>query len=73
MLSGRIVELGFAPSVLKTPRHEYTQALLAAEPSARIPRGHLAVVPDEVRHRTDWGPLREVAPGHAVAEIGGAA
>lgn len=69
MLNGRIVELGFAPSVLKTPRHEYTRALLAAEPSASVPRGHLAVVPDAVRQRTNWGPLREVAPGHAVADL----
>jgi ABC-type dipeptide/oligopeptide/nickel transport system ATPase component len=67
MLGGRIVELGFAPQVLGEPRHEYTRALLAAEPSASVPRGALAVVPDEVRMRRDWGPLREVAPGHAVA------
>ena len=67
MLGGRIVELGFAPQVLRQPRHEYTQALLAAEPSASVARGALAVVPDEVRMRRDWGPLREVAPGHAVA------
>lgn len=67
MLGGQIVELGFAPSVLQAPRHEYTRALLAAEPSAGVARGQLAVVPDEVRTRRDWGPLREVAPGHAVA------
>ncbi|MFT4214918.1 MAG: ABC transporter ATP-binding protein [Microbacterium sp.] len=67
MLGGQIVELGFAPDVLRAPRHEYTQALLAAEPSGAVVRGHLAVVPDAVRSRRDWGPLREVAPGHAVA------
>ncbi|MDQ1129914.1 ABC transporter ATP-binding protein [Microbacterium sp. SORGH_AS_0888] len=68
MLAGQIVELGFAPAVLRTPRHGYTRALLAAEPSAAVARGHLALVPDDVRARRDWGPLREVAPGHAVAD-----
>ena len=67
MLGGQIVELGFAPEVLSNPRHEYTRALLAAEPSASVPRGALAVVPDAVRMRRNWGPLREVSPGHAVA------
>ncbi len=67
MLGGQIVELGFASAVLRSPQHEYTRALLAAEPSAAVPRGRLAVVPDAVRTRRDWGPLREVAPGHAVA------
>lgn len=68
MLGGQIVELGFAPDVLQSPRHEYTRALLAAEPSAGVPRGGLAVVPDSVRMRRDWGVLHEVAPGHAVAD-----
>ncbi|MCK2023116.1 ABC transporter ATP-binding protein [Microbacterium sp. kSW2-24] len=68
MLGGQIVELGYAPDVLRAPRHEYTRALLAAEPSAGVPRGGLAVVPDSVRMRRDWGTLHEVAPGHAVAD-----
>ncbi|MCM3697164.1 MULTISPECIES: ABC transporter ATP-binding protein [Microbacterium] len=67
MLGGRIVELGYAPEVLRNPQHPYTQALMAAEPSAAVARGSLAVVPEDVRTRRDWGPLREVAPGHAVA------
>lgn len=67
MLGGQIVELGFAPALLGSPRHDYTRALLAAEPSAGVPRGQLAVVPEAVRSRRDWGPLLEVAPGHAVA------
>jgi ABC-type dipeptide/oligopeptide/nickel transport system ATPase component len=68
MLGGRIVELGFATQVLRDPAHPYTQALLAAEPSAGVPRGQLAVVPDDIRRRRDWGPLIGIAPGHAVAE-----
>jgi ABC-type dipeptide/oligopeptide/nickel transport system ATPase component len=67
MLGGRIVELGLASQVLTSPGHEYTRALLAAEPSAGVPRGQLAVVPDAIRMRRDWGPLVDVAPGHAVA------
>lgn len=68
MLGGRVVELGHAADVLGDPRHRYTRALIAAEPSASVARGELAIVPDEVRMRRDWGPLREVAPGHAVAD-----
>jgi ABC-type dipeptide/oligopeptide/nickel transport system ATPase component len=67
MLGGRIVELGYAGQVLAAARHPYTQALIAAEPSARIPRGHLATVPDSIRNARDWGELVEVVPGHAVA------
>lgn len=70
MLGGRIVELGFARQVLREPAHEYTRALLAAEPSADVPRGELAVVAEEIRSRRDWGALHEVAPGHAVARPG---
>jgi ABC-type dipeptide/oligopeptide/nickel transport system ATPase component len=69
MLGGRIVELGFAHQVLRNPRHPYTQALLAAEPSADVARGNLAVVPDGVRTERNWGPLLEVEPGHAVASL----
>jgi ABC-type dipeptide/oligopeptide/nickel transport system ATPase component len=69
MLGGRIVELGFATQVLHDARHPYTRALIAAEPSASVARGQLAVVPDEIRTARNWGPLRDVAPGHAVATL----
>jgi len=69
MLGGRIVELGFAHQVLRNPKHPYTRALLAAEPSADVARGSLAVVPDKVRTQRNWGPLLEVEPGHAVASL----
>jgi ABC-type dipeptide/oligopeptide/nickel transport system ATPase component len=67
MLGGRVVELGYAGPVLASPRHPYTQALIAAEPSSAVPRGQLAVVPDDIRTARDWGQLVDVAPGHAVA------
>jgi ABC-type dipeptide/oligopeptide/nickel transport system ATPase component len=67
MLRGRIVELGFAWQVFGNPLHPYTQALIAAEPSARVPRGQLAVVSDAIRSRRDWGALAEFEPGHAAA------
>lgn len=69
MLGGRVVELGFAHQVLHAPLHPYTRALLAAEPSAGVARGHLAVVPDEIRNERNWGPLIEIEPGHAVAHL----
>ena len=36
MYLGRIVERGTVDEVLRTPRHPYTQALLAAVPSPRL-------------------------------------
>ncbi|MCU1523665.1 MAG: Peptide/nickel transport system ATP-binding protein [Microbacteriaceae bacterium] len=68
MLSGRIVELGFASQVLHNAHHPYTRALIAAEPSAAVARGHLAVVPDEVRSQRYWSELIPVEPGHGVAK-----
>ncbi|WP_432826412.1 ABC transporter ATP-binding protein [Dactylosporangium sp. CA-092794] len=73
MLGGRVVELGYAQQVLTAAGHPYTRALIAAEPSARTPRGQLAVVPDAIRYARDWGELVDVAPGHAVALRHGAA
>jgi ABC-type dipeptide/oligopeptide/nickel transport system ATPase component len=67
MLGGQVVELGYAGPVLASPRHPYTQALIAAEPSRAVPRGQLAVVPDDIRTARDWGKLVDVTPGHAVA------
>ncbi|MCW2938911.1 MAG: Peptide/nickel transport system ATP-binding protein [Actinomycetia bacterium] len=67
MLGGRLVELGYANQVLGRACHPYTRALIAAEPSGQVPRGQLAVVPDSIRGRQDWGQLVEVSPGHAAA------
>lgn len=70
MLNGSIVESGPALAVLTDPQHEYTRLLLAAEPSAAVARGKLAVVPPRLRTLT-WGPLSEVLPGHWIAAATG--
>ena len=46
MYAGRIVEEGPAKEVLGTPRHPYTQGLLAASP--RLERGKLTPIPGSV-------------------------
>lgn len=71
MLRGRLVERGSAQAVLRDPRHPYTCALIAAEPSADVPRGQLAVVPQSVREERRWSDLAEVAAGHFVARAEG--
>jgi ABC-type dipeptide/oligopeptide/nickel transport system ATPase component len=71
MLGGRVVELGYAQQILRSARHPYTQALIAAEPSGQVRRGHLAVVPESIRTARDWGELVDVSPGHAIALRGG--
>ena len=67
MHRGRIVELGPRQEVLGSPRHPYTEALLAAVPTpdpTRV-RGHVAPLDVAAMPR---GPLAEVAPGHFVAQ-----
>ena len=39
MPPGRVVESGDASEILKTPRHPYTQQLVAADPGVRVRRG----------------------------------
>jgi len=48
MYAGRIVERGPAQDVIASPRHPYTQGLLAAVPRAGARRGHLASIPGSV-------------------------
>ena len=66
MRQGKIVEMGQRRSVLNTPRHPYTSALLAAVPKpdpaavrSKLPKLELMDLPA--------GPLRQVVPGHWVA------
>ena len=48
MYAGRAVEQGTAEQIFGQPRHPYTQALLAAVPSARLRGGRLATIPGRV-------------------------
>jgi oligopeptide/dipeptide ABC transporter ATP-binding protein len=54
MYAGRIVEEGSAAQVLATPRHPYTQGLLAASP--RLERGKLTPIPGSVPQLTALPP-----------------
>jgi glutathione transport system ATP-binding protein len=76
MYLGQIVEIGSRRQVFETPRHPYTQKLIAAVP---VPDPHRRVhrplvtgeIPSAIR-RVDDPPclvrLVEVAPGHLVAD-----
>src|ERR1700726_1106185 len=54
MYAGRIVEQGAAAQVLATPKHPYTQGLLAASP--RLERGKLTPIPGSVPQLTALPP-----------------
>lgn len=55
MYAGQIVESGPVPVVLKTPRHPYTQGLLAAVPRLDAPKdAPLADISGTVPPPTDW-------------------
>lgn len=72
MYGGRLVEIADSDELYDNPQHPYTQALLSAIP---IPD------PNAVRERIEWrpavsaadrgeaSPLREVSPGHFVADF----
>jgi len=54
MYAGRIVEQGRVGDVLRTPRHPYTQGLIAASPT--LERGKLSPIPGIVPQLTDLPP-----------------
>ena len=55
MYAGEIVERGTVPGILRSPRHPYTQGLIAAVPRLDAPKdAPLADIPGTVPPPTDW-------------------
>ena len=55
MYAGEIVEKGTVPGILQSPRHPYTQGLVAAVPRLDAPKdAPLADIPGTVPPPTDW-------------------
>jgi oligopeptide/dipeptide ABC transporter ATP-binding protein len=55
MYAGRIVEMGPSPSVLSSPKHPFTRALLASVPAALGGRGELPRAPAAASPAADRG------------------
>jgi dipeptide transport system ATP-binding protein len=53
MYAGQQVETGPVPSIFETPRHPYTQALLAALPEHNVDRPRLQAIPGVVPGQHD--------------------
>jgi len=60
MYAGRIIEEGPAETVLRSPKHPYTQGLLAASPT--LGRGKLTPIPGSVPQLTALPPGCAFAP-----------
>ncbi len=70
MYAGNIVEIAPVKALFAAPRHPYTQRLIASVPSIRE-RKPLIVTEErtpDLRKPRPTPPLREVGPGHFVAE-----
>jgi len=53
MYAGQVVESGAVPQIFETPRHPYTQALLAALPECNIGQARLKTIPGVVPGQYD--------------------
>jgi oligopeptide/dipeptide ABC transporter ATP-binding protein len=53
MYAGQLVELAPVADLFAAPRHPYTEALLAAQPTADQPRGSLRTIPGQVPDLSD--------------------
>jgi dipeptide transport system ATP-binding protein len=69
MYAGQQVETGPVPQIFETPRHPYTQALLAALPEHNIGRPRLQAIPGVVpgQHDRPAGCLLSPRCGYAIA------
>ncbi len=63
MYRGRIIEIGPVSEIYASPRHAYTQALLAALPSLE-PSGPVRPLELPAGGFDTSSPLREISPGH---------
>ena len=63
MYRGRIIEIGPVSEIYASPRHAYTQALLAALPSLE-PSGPVRPLELPAGAFDTSSPLREISPGH---------
>jgi oligopeptide/dipeptide ABC transporter ATP-binding protein len=54
MYAGTVVETGPALEILRTPRHPYTAALIAAVPKIRAGVDRLAAIPGQPPRLADW-------------------
>jgi oligopeptide/dipeptide ABC transporter ATP-binding protein len=62
MYAGQLVELAPVGELFRAPRHPYTRALLAAQPTSDQERGRLRVIPGEVADLADPPPGCRFAP-----------
>ncbi|MAR93197.1 MAG: ABC transporter ATP-binding protein [Pseudomonadota bacterium] len=70
MTQGRLVEVNTTEALFSQPRHEYTRALLAAEPSGEPVTADPAAGPVmEVDHLKVWFPIKRGVFRHTVGHI----
>ena len=62
MYAGQLAEVATVERIFAQPRHPYTQALLAAQPSAGLARGSLRVIGGQLPDLTDPPPGCRFAP-----------
>jgi oligopeptide/dipeptide ABC transporter ATP-binding protein len=69
MYGGQLVETAPVLGIFRAPRHPYTQALLAAQPTADQPRGSLRVIEGQVADLSDPPPGCRFAPRCPLAMV----
>ncbi len=69
MYAGQLVETSSVERIFREPRHPYTQALLAAQPSAGLARGTLRVIGGQVPDLSDPPPGCRFAPRCPVRRV----
>ena len=62
MYAGQLIETAPVAELFRSPRHPYTEALLAAQPTSGLERGKLRVIEGEVANLADPPPGCRFAP-----------